>query len=146
MQYKKNAPYNILCTRDIDFFTLQQVNRFARYWDLIANSGRFKHTMNLILAENTNDDYNSAFQRFMLLTDCLYNRTQSTWKIALPRLYKLLYNVLTTEFLLDSNIVLDTLNKDFNQSNQKGSLEILLKKNKLSRKGVANKRQRNHND
>jgi len=146
MHYKKNAPYNILCTRDIDFFTLQRVNRFARYWDLIANSGRFKHTLRLILIENSNKSYHSAFQRFMQLSDCLYNQTQSTWKIALPRLYKLLYNVLTTEFLLDDSIVLRALNKDFSQSNQKGSLETLLKKNKLSRKGVANKRQRNHID
>jgi len=154
MHYKKNAPYNILCTRDIDFFTLQRVNRFARYWDIIANSGRFKQTMNLILVDNTNDsntensneNYDLAFQRFMQLSDYLYKQTQSTWKIALPRLYKLLYDVLVYEFLYDDNIVFEALEKDFAQSKQRGSLGNLLKKKKFARKGVANKRQRNHID
>ncbi|HIP94817.1 MAG TPA: DUF4080 domain-containing protein [Leucothrix sp.] len=146
MRYKNTPPYNILSTRDIDFFTLQRVSRFARYWDMIANSGRFKHTLSLILVENIDRSYSLAFQRFMQLSDCLYKQTQSTWKIALPRLYKLLYNLLTNELLIENRIVYEALNKDFIQSNQKGSLENLLKKDKLARKGVANKRQRNHID
>ena len=44
LRYNPESPYNILCTRDIDFDTMQRVNRFARYWDMIANSGRFKNT------------------------------------------------------------------------------------------------------
>lgn len=143
--YKETAPYNILSTKDIDFFTLQRVNRFARYWDMIANSGRFKHTLCLILDDNNLEKNNSsAFQRFMWLTDFLYAETNSTWKIALPRLYKLLYNVLVDNFLIDNDIVRDALNMDFIKSKQKGSLEHVLEKNKLVRKGIANKRQLNH--
>lgn len=142
MHYKTSAPYNILNTKRIDFFTLQRVNRFARYWDLIANSGRFKHTTKLILDENNH----SAFHRFMKLTDSLYKRTGSTWKIALPRLYKLIYDVLIDEFSLEKKIVLNALEKDFLKSSQKGSFEHLLKLKKASRKGVANKRQLNHID
>ena len=37
MRYNPEAPYNILRTRDISFETMQCVNRFARYWDMIAN-------------------------------------------------------------------------------------------------------------
>ncbi len=164
MRYKNTPPYNILSTRDINFFTLQRVSRFARYWDIIANSGRFKQTLNLILVANTNEDcinnnsnynetneqskedYHLAFQRFMRLSDYLYEQTQSTWKIALPRLYKLLYNALTEEFQLSNSTVFAALNKDFIQSKQRGSLENFLSKNKVARKGIANKRQLNHID
>lgn len=147
MRYKQTAPYNILSTQDIDFFALQRVNRFARYWDMIANSGRFKHTLSIIINdENGEKNNSSAFQRFMQLTDSLYKETESTWKIALPRLYKLLYGVLVDELLIKKNIVFDALNKDFAKSKQKGSLEHLLNKDKLARRGVPNKRQRNHID
>ncbi len=149
MRYRSSAPYNILSTRDIDFFTLQRVNRFARYWDMIANSGRFKHTLKLILYgmdDKFETDGYSPFYRFMRLSDHFYATTQSTWKIALTRLYKLLYNVLTEVFLYDRQSVFDSLNKDFVQAKQKGSLEHLLAKQKTFRKGVANKRQLKHTD
>lgn len=140
ISYSTAPPYSILSSKDIDFITLQRVNRFARYWDLIANSGRFKHTLILILDKESN----SAFTRFMLLTDALYNKTGSTWKIALPRLYKLLYGVLTNDFNLPHSKVFESLDKDYCQSNQKSTLEMLLKNTKLIRTGTANKRQRNH--
>lgn len=142
MRYKETAPYNILSTRDIDFFTMQQVNRFARYWDMIANSGRFKYTLDLILHENDS----SAFWNFMQLSNYIYAETESTWKIALPRLYKLIYNVLINKFMQNDKTVFDALRKDFENSRQKGSLEHILNKKKVSRVGIANKRQRNHID
>ncbi len=140
MQYSTTPPYTILQTRDISFSTFQAVNRFARYWDMIANSGRFKNTLPLIF----DSDNHSAFKQFMKLTESLYKTEGSTWKISLPRLYKLLYDVLTIEFKINEHNVRESLEKDFGQSKQKGSLEILLNKRKQLRAGKANKRQKNH--
>ncbi len=140
MQYSTTPPYTILQTRDIDFKTLQAVNRFARYWDMIANSGRFQNTLPLILKNNGN----SAFAQFMKLTEALYKSEGSTWKISLPRLYKLLYDVLVEEFGIAEETVQAILEKDFQQSKQKGSLMLLLNKKKIPRSGTANKRQKNH--
>ena len=140
MVYSKTPPYSILSTKDIDFITLQRVNRFARYWDLIANSGRFKYTVELILDK----DNQSAFQRFMQLSDVLYEKTGSTWKFALPRLYKLLFDVLSTELGISESDVYATLQKDHQRTQPKGTLDGYLKRNKIAKKGVANKRQRNH--
>lgn len=142
MCYKETAPYNILSTKDINFFTLQQVNRFARYWDMIANSGRFKHTLPLILDKNKH----SAFQRFMQLSNSIYKTTGSTWKIALPRLYKLIYEILLNEFMLKDDDILHSLEKDFQKSKQKGSLDSTLNRKRNKRTGIANKRQLNHID
>ena len=139
MHYSNTPPYTILKTRDIDFKTMQAVNRFARYWDMIANSGRFPNTLPLILTQG-----DSAFTQFMKLTEALYNKEGSTWKISLPRLYKLIYDVLITEFKITQEVVQDSLEKDFLQSKQKGSLKLLLNKKKILRAGTANKRQKNH--
>jgi len=142
MQYSLTPPYTILKTKDIDFNTLQAVNRFARYWDMIANSGRFQNTLPYILGVNENGI--SAFTRFMQLSNALYKVEGSTWKISLPRLYKLLNNVLINELKLNKTLVVEHLEKDFKQSKQKGTLELLLSKPKTIRMGVANKRQKNH--
>ena len=139
MQYSATPPYTILSTKDIDFSTMQAVNRFARYWDMIANSGRFPNTLSLILTHG-----DSAFVQFMRLTKALYESEGSTWKISLPRLYKLIYNVLIHDFKIAEALVQDNLEKDFQQSKQKGSLKLLLNKQKTPRAGTANKRQKNH--
>lgn len=140
LKYNPNPPYNILSTRDIDFVTMQRVNRFARYWDVIANSGRFTYTLPLILGR-------SPFQRFLLLSDSLFATSGSTWKIALRRLFDLLYGVLTDELGITAAEVQDSLAKDFARAGFKGQLAFSeLKKpgEKKSGKGVANKRQKMH--
>ena len=45
MVFDPYPPYTILATDRIDFATMQRLVRFARYWDLVANSGRFGHTL-----------------------------------------------------------------------------------------------------
>jgi radical SAM superfamily enzyme YgiQ (UPF0313 family) len=44
MRYNPHPPYEVLQTRLIDFATMQRLRRFARYWDLVANSGNFVET------------------------------------------------------------------------------------------------------
>lgn len=44
-------PYEILATDCLDFATMQRLARFARYWDVVANSWRFTHTLLLLLGK-----------------------------------------------------------------------------------------------
>lgn len=81
LRFNPAPPYNVLSTRHLSFGQLQQLTRFARYWDLIANSGRFRQTLALILGE-------SPFTRFLALSDWLYARTDATHRMALERLYE----------------------------------------------------------
>jgi len=87
-------PYAILATDRIDFMQMQRLVRFARYWDLIANSGRFAHTLPFILQRAPED---SPFHRFMRLSDWLYARTDATHRIALERLAALVGSWLNEE-------------------------------------------------
>ena len=105
MNYNPAPPYNVLSTKLIDFDSMQRMNRFARYWDLIANSGRFKHSVPLVLGEH-------PFDRFLLLTDWVYATTQQTHRFALHRLFDLLYLGLTSELHVDKVLVIDRLSKD----------------------------------
>jgi radical SAM superfamily enzyme YgiQ (UPF0313 family) len=139
LRFNPEAPYNILSTKDIDFSTMQRVNRFARYWDMIGNSGRFSHTLPLILADR-------PFERFMALSDQLHITAGSTWKIALKRLFELLYIVLTDEFKLKDEDVKQQLALDYARAQLKGEPNYVQpqQSNKKSRTGIANKRQRLH--
>ncbi len=47
MVYSPVPPYEILRNRWIDFPTMQRLRRFARYWDLVGNSGNFVETLPL---------------------------------------------------------------------------------------------------
>ena len=134
LRYNPEPPYNILCTRDIDFETMQRVNRFASYWDKVANSGRFKNTLPLIL----ND---SPFDSFMQLSDSLYQAVGSTWKISLQRLFILIFEILKTSG--DDSVLFEAMKIDYSRTGEKASFELLMnKKNKIIRTGVANKRQK----
>jgi hypothetical protein len=136
MRYDPNPPYALLSNRDLDFATLQRLNRFARFWDLIGNSGRFKATLPLILADQ-------PFARFLQFSDALYEITDSTWQIGLKRLFELSYKVMTQSLELSPVQVADVLYQDYLRSGEKGRPEFIQAsaENKL-KQSVANKRQR----
>ncbi len=52
MVYSPQAPYEILSNKTIDFPSMCRMKRFARYWDLFANSGRFRSALTLLLGAN----------------------------------------------------------------------------------------------
>lgn len=74
MVYEAYPPYTVLQTKAIDAPTLQRFTRFARYWDLVANSGRFKQTQRLLLEEGVA----SPFNAFLNFADWLWQTRQKT--------------------------------------------------------------------
>lgn len=88
MVYEPYPPYTVLATDRIDFATMQRLVRFARYWDLVANSGRFAHTTTVLLGD-------SPFANFMAFSDWLYTQLDATHRIALDRLARLVQAWLT---------------------------------------------------
>lgn len=138
MVFNDNQPYNILSTRDIDFQTMQRVNRFARFWDMIGNSGRFPNTKLIIFAQQ-------PFHNFMKLSDNLYKTEGSSWRISLRRLFKLLHQQLIEILGINQEDAFAALEKDFIHCNEKGKLEFLLNiESKQVKMGVRNKRQLQH--
>jgi len=121
MCYSDEAPYQLLQNRDVDFQTMQRVQRFARYWDLIANSGRFQHSLPLLLfKDGLPEDKSPAdamqkeepFNRFMKLSDWLFEKTAQTHKIAYNRLLALVLDGAIAVQLSDEPCMLRTLAAD----------------------------------
>jgi radical SAM superfamily enzyme YgiQ (UPF0313 family) len=95
MIYNPKPPYEILQNKLLDFATLQRLRRFAKYWDLIGNSGNFVETTPLIWKDGL------PFQEFIRLSEWLYAKTQRTDSIALMRLMEFIFDYLTNERQLD---------------------------------------------
>jgi radical SAM superfamily enzyme YgiQ (UPF0313 family) len=85
MVYSPYAPYEILQTRLVDFATMQRLKRFARYWDLVANSGNFLESTPLLWQDA------SPFDRFLAFSDWLFEASGRTNGIALRRLAELVF-------------------------------------------------------
>jgi len=122
MRYSPTAPYEILSNNIIDFKTMQRLKRFARYWDMIANSGRFKHSKALLLGDK-------PFENFLSLSDWLHAKTDQTHKIALPRLFTLLRTAMVEKLNLHENLTYECLLKDFSESGIKGHPKFLQQNN-----------------
>ncbi|MES2535460.1 MAG: DUF4080 domain-containing protein [Pseudomonadota bacterium] len=111
MVFDSHPPYTILATDRIDFVTMQRLVRFARYWDLVANSGRFANTLPMVLGA-------APFARFMALSDWIYAKTDATHRIALERLAVLVGEWLRTTGA-DGAAVATLLRSDYaGQANQ----------------------------
>ncbi len=138
MRYNPLPPYNVLSTRDIDFTTLQRMNRFARYWDLIGNSGHFHHSLPLLLGER-------PFHRFLRLSDALYQASGQTWKISLRRLYRLVAQTALETLTPPRDTFIAALTRDHAASALKGAPPFDHPDNgKQTARLISNRRQQRH--
>jgi len=139
MRYQATPPYRILSNADVSFNTVQRIVRFARYWDLIANSGRFPNSLPLLLGQ-------SAFSRFLSSSDWIFAQTGQTHKIALPKLFTILYQLFTDHLGIDSGIASNALSEDFSHNKLKGRPGFEIKTNNTINKANSQvaKRQSRH--
>jgi radical SAM superfamily enzyme YgiQ (UPF0313 family) len=105
MVFDPYPPYTILATRDIDFSTMLRLVRFARYWDLVANSGRFVNTVAQMLGD-------APFENFMAFSDWIYGKTDATHRIALDRLAALVSQWLQARGM-DKAAALELVGRDY---------------------------------
>ncbi|MEY2465956.1 MAG: hypothetical protein QOD03_477 [Verrucomicrobiota bacterium] len=108
MTYNSHPPYEILQNKLLDFATMQTLRRFARYWDLVGNSGNFIETTPLIW-----NGANSPFHSFMRWSEWLHAQVGRTDSIALVRLMELLFQFLTGECKQDASRVAEALWRDY---------------------------------
>jgi radical SAM superfamily enzyme YgiQ (UPF0313 family) len=129
MIYSTNPPYAILQNKLLDFATLQRLHRFARYWDMVGNSGNFLESTPLIWSPVGRDprraDFEnesrlagtlappSPFNAFLCWSDWLHARIKRTDSIALLRLMELLFEYLIGELHLEPKLVAETLWRDY---------------------------------
>lgn len=108
MVYSPQAPYEILQNRLISFEQMQRLRRFARHWDLVANSGNFVESTPLLWHRG-----NSPFAAFMGWSEFLYERLGRNHGIALVVLTELFFRYLTEECGVDVRRAAEILWRDY---------------------------------
>jgi hypothetical protein len=128
MVYDPHPPYEILQTKLIDFATMQKLRRFARHWDLVGNSGNFIESTPLIWTAvgRTSGATGvegvtaaSPFANFLRWSEWLHARAGRADGIALVRLMQWLFEFLTVELERDSQIVAETLWRDYQRGGRR---------------------------
>lgn len=85
MVYNDSPPYDILQNDLISFSQMQTMKRFARFWDIVYNSGNFQKTTALLFEDG------KVYENFYDLSSWLYKRSESTYKISLDRMAEFLF-------------------------------------------------------
>ena len=116
LRYNPDAPYNVLATDCISFNGMQRISRFARYWDLFGNAGRFRQALPPLLAD-------APFDNFMRFADWLYARTHKTHEFAFERLCEFMHVYLTE--VLQVNGATAAVLADYEASGARGRLPFM---------------------
>jgi len=112
MVYSPHPPYEILQTMLVDFSTLQELRRFAKLWDLIANSGNFIETLPWIL-ERQPEPGGSPFAAFRRFSGWAFEQTGRTHSLALTRLVELVFDYLTQRNRVAVEAIAPVLLRDY---------------------------------
>ncbi|MBU0587765.1 MAG: B12-binding domain-containing radical SAM protein [Gammaproteobacteria bacterium] len=115
MVYDTEPPYTVRQTAVVDAATMQRFARLARYWDLVANSGRFPASL-ILLLQGT-----SAFGDFLRFADWLWGSTGETSGLTPERLVDALFDYLTGELSMDAAVVRQRLLADYLASGARAS-------------------------
>ena len=93
MKYSPHPPYEILSNRVLTFDEIHRLRRFARYWDLVGNSGNFALALNLIIVPGR-----SPFAQFSDLCDWLHAHHSSRYGISLADLFASIFGYLVGRY------------------------------------------------
>jgi radical SAM superfamily enzyme YgiQ (UPF0313 family) len=113
MVYQEHPPFQILRTRDISYREMQQMNRFAKFWDLIANSGNFTNTTLWLKEQSRFREDASFFNEFFAMTEFLSTRFGETHSLALQSILEALWSYLTEVKQVDRAQARDLLLSDY---------------------------------
>ncbi|MES2949408.1 MAG: DUF4080 domain-containing protein [Pseudomonadota bacterium] len=107
MVYDPLPPYAVRQTGVVDAPTVQHFVRMARYWDLVANSGRFGQTLQVLL------DGSSAFASFWAWSGWLWQTTAKTHGLTPEDLVDALFDYLGSQRGLPVEVVRQMLLQDY---------------------------------
>lgn len=149
LRFAEDPPYAVIETAAVPATDMARLTRFARYWDLYANSGRFADTLPLLLSgaagahhthcasdlkpgsganppseeqpsPGTPAAQTSAFRRFMAFSDWLTKRLGTSHRLALETQAEALLAWLVNQDGQDPDQVTARLTRDYTASGARG--------------------------
>ncbi len=118
MVYSPHPPYEVLQTKLLDFAVLQELRRFAKTWDLVANSGNFVETTPWILglaAAICGSEKFSPFTEFRRFSAWLFEQTGRTHGVALTRLVERVFRYLTEVDSISGDVIAPIVLRDYHR-------------------------------
>jgi radical SAM superfamily enzyme YgiQ (UPF0313 family) len=147
--YDDYPPYEVLNTIDVQFDELQRIKRFARYWDLVGNSGNFVKSVHLIWRVSQ-----TPFVSFLGFSDWVYKTTGRRHGIALTKLLECVFQYLVDYCSIAPSLAAETLWEDYKRGGRSDRPIVLRpyleestyqkQRAKISKTYSANKRQSTH--
>jgi len=141
MVYDPDPPYAVHQTAVVDSATVQRFIRFARYWERVANSGRFRRTLMLLLGEGGHAQTDvsrlartgglvgggsaSPFYSFLGFVDWLWERTGKTSGLSPEFLVDALFDYLCNLCGWPAQTVQQALLSDYVGSGARGNPRAL---------------------
>ncbi len=119
MVYDDLPPYTVRQTGVVSAHDMQRFARLARYWDLVANSGRFTQTLALLLQGP------SAFAAFLDFADELWQSTGQTNRLTPEDLVDSLHRHLTVRRHMPGALVRQALLADYVASGARANPKAL---------------------
>lgn len=113
MIYQEDPPYTIVQTSTMPYEMLQRLTRFAKFWDLYANSGNFKKTMGIFKTLSEERTTPSIFAEILDFVAFLDTRHAQRHSIALLSLVESVWLYLTVEKRCNKNEVRNCLILDY---------------------------------
>ncbi len=107
MTYSDQPPFQILKNKHMTYSEIQRMTRFAKYWDLIANSGNFNTTTAYLKTKG------SLFEIFMNLSDFMQKRHPDSYGIALVNLTESLWIFLKNELKIGEEKAKELIIQDY---------------------------------
>lgn len=126
MVYSPLPPYELLQSATLTAAEMARMRRFARYWDIFANSGRFRATLPLLLGDST------PFAAFLAFSDWLWATAGLTSTISHLRAVTLVKQYLDSRTNVDDKADVDdravgaALVADYRRVNRKSQVPHLL--------------------
>jgi len=145
MVYSAHPPYEILRNKLLDFPTVQRLRRFARYWDLTANSGNFVETTPLLWSRGL-----PPFAAFLDFSGWIYEQIGRQHSIALASLAELLFRYLTSRAGVAAGTAAQSLWRDWQRAGRHDKPNFLAEHipddevKRPQRQALAPKRQARH--
>lgn len=149
MVYQDHPPFQILSTKTLSFERMQKMTRFAKYWDLYANSGQFKNFVNYLKEISALRADASFFWQFYDFSEFLSQRHAQSFGLSLVTLTESAWAYLQ-EQKLEIETAREMLLKDYSQDGRREPPPFLRteswqsQKKALSRQVRMNKRQQRH--
>ena len=151
MVYEDAPPFQILKNKEMSFSEVQYMSKFAKFWDLTANSGNFISTMKFILESDSLTHIGvSPFDRFKSLTTYMLKKHAESHSIALNALAETLFQFMKESGVGESSAK-DVLIHDFKRDEKRGlpaflKYEVVFEKGATTQKNQSSlpKRQQKH--